>query len=276
MFYRTIALVFLISCQTTSACPEGLVIENDGKCHPIGEDSDVPTNPGDDDDDTVIDTDTDTDTDTDPPIELIEIDVANLYMSGQFTWDAATSTIVSGVTQAGAPMPSEFYLLFGNAMFTGDWADTNNYCMVWYELDGYEDQPFAQVEGYPFGFAIPQNNVVGGTNCAPNEFFSDQDVWPLFQNYLWKIEAGGPPTVPVQDFLDLAIPVNEHEYYVGGLFPSENFVTGSSEAIYFTGYQIDQSFNISNVRLTRAQIDNGNGISAGFYRIGFAYFWNFQ
>ena len=279
MSFRLIFIVALFSCAAgTQVCEEGTFISNDGKCHAPGDTTNTGLIPigDDDDDDVVIDTD-DTDTDTDVPPVLIDIDVANMYMGGNFGWDAQNHVIVPGTQAGGNVVASQFYIQLGNALFTGDWADTANYCLVWYELDGYVDQAFAQVEGFPFGFAIPQNNVVGGTTCETNEFFGDMPVWPLFQNYLLKIELGGDPSAEVQVFLDAYIPVQDHNFYIGGDFPSENFLTGGTDAIWFTANQVDQNFNISNTRLTRAQIDDGNGgIATGYYRFGFANYWVFQ
>jgi len=278
----TLVFAAVSGCASQGVCLEGTTLGEDGACHEIDNGTDTDPTLGDDDDDLPTDTDTD-DTDTDPTTpnpNLKNIDITQLRVGGHFAYDAATNQIVPGL-QNNSPTPSQLWLQFANDQFNGEWSDSNNYCLVWYEIDGYINYPFAQVNGDLFGVQVPQGGpAVGGSDCATSAFFNNEDVWTLYSTQgPWAFSIGGDPHQFVQDWLDANIAINDHPLYIGGGFPSEPIGLGLDvdRGIYYTAFDVDNAFNIQQTQMTRSDIDDGyGGLVSGFYRFATIYYWNIE
>jgi len=280
--YGLALLTWVSGCGGPVACEDGMVVNLSGQCESTS--TAVPrTAVGSGSTSTTSDSDDGTDVDTDGSdtvVELRNINVETLFISGHFGFDSLTGEIVPTVQQ-GAPLPSRYELLFGTNQFTGDLADEANYCAVWYDLDGYFVDPSAQDNGFLFGVSIPQGpgDAMGGTNCAPNAFFDNVDPWTMYRDVVpWAFEVGGEPSGVVEDWLDQVVAVQDHPLFIGGAISADPMSLPSlDEAIYFTAFDVDAGFNVLGTQMARDEVDDGNGgLVTGLYRLGSVYYWTFQ
>ena len=181
-------------------------------------------------------------------------------------------------------VPSSFNVYLGTSSWTVlDLTEVDEYCTITVDLDGYVGEPFAQANGYLFGFMIPQGLVSGTEDCIAKGFdpgfFAVDPLTDFGVNGGFGLSIGGDLNPDVENFLTaIGVPAYLLPQYAGGEILDAMTIPLLLNSVYFTGYAVDPTFEVDrNNPLDRYSMDDGfGGLSTGYYEYAVIYYWSFS
>ena len=270
---RSLALPTLIAgvvglhtaCDLTSAQPDKDLAPE--------EESDADT-----DADADADADVDTDTDTGGLYKTVKV----MTFNGWFGYDAASGSVVP-VTSGAIPIAPSFNIYLGTDSWTvPDFTQTDDYCTITVDLDGYVGEPFATANGYLLGFMIPQGMGSGSEDCLAKGFdpgfFNIDPLTDFGFNGGFGLSIGGDLDPAVESHLTtIGVAPYLLPQYAGGEILDGLAIPYLLNSVYFNGYAVDPTFEVDLTSpLDRTSMDDGfGGLSTGYYEFSVIYYWTF-